>query len=138
MTGFLEVDEDKGKRMYYKSPLIDEPVAKINWSDLIEETKEFIRKNWPEVDSEYNGRHCSSIQIVDPFTGDNITLGERAKRASEVEVSAPEPFKTHKDYLFVEKYKGKDLKRDLLLNAEGDYDEKEIKEIYTRWSSKKS
>jgi hypothetical protein len=138
MTGFLEVDEDKGKRMYYKSPLIDEPVAKINWSDLIEETKDFVRKNWPEVGREYNGRHCGSIQIVDPFTGDDITLGERAKRASEVETVAPKPFKTYKDYLYAEKYKGKDLKRDLLLHAEGDYDEKEIKEIYTRWSSKKS
>ena len=87
---------------------------------------------------EYNGRHCGSIQIVDPFTGDDITLGERAKRASEVETVAPKPFKTYKDYLYAEKYKGKDLKRDLLLHAEGDYDEKEIKEIYTRWSSKKS
>ena len=78
--------------------MISEPEAKINWSELIEETENFVRKNWPEVDSEYNGRHCSSIQIVDPFTGDDITLGERAKRASEVETVAPKPFKTYKDY----------------------------------------
>ena len=135
MTGFLEVDEDKGKRMYYKSPLIDEPVAKINWSDLIEETKDFVRKNWPEVGREYTGRYCGSIQIVDPFTGDDITLGERAKRASEVETVAPKPFKTYKDYLYAEKYKGTDLERDMLLHAEGDYEEKEIKEIVSRWSS---
>jgi hypothetical protein len=138
MTGFLEVDEDKGKRMYYKSPLIDEPVAKIKWSDLIEETKEFVRTNWPEVAGEYNGRHCGSIPLVDPFTGDNITLGERAKSAKEVEGTAPKPYKTHKDYLYVEKYKGRDLERDFLLKAEGDYEQTEIEEIVRRWSSKKS
>ena len=138
MTGFLEVDEDKGKRMYYKSPLIDEPVAKIKWSELIEETKEFVRTNWPEVAGEYNGRHCGSIPLVDPFTGDNITLGERAKSAKEVEGTAPKPYKTHKDYLYVEKYKGKNLERDFLLKAEGDYEQTEIEEIVRRWSSKKS
>ena len=138
MTGFLEVDEDKGKRLYYKSPLIDEPVAKIKWSDLIEETKEFVRTNWPEVAGEYNGRHCGSIPLVDPFTGDNVTLGERAKSAKEVEGTAPKPYKTHKDYLYVEKYKGRNLERDFLLKAEGDYEEAEIAEIVRRWSSKKS
>ena len=137
MTGFLEMDEDKGKRLYYKSPLIDEPVAKINWSDLIEETKEFVRTNWPEVAREYTGRHCGSISLVDPFNGDNVTMGERAKSVKEVERTAPKPYKTHKDYLYVEKYKGKNLKRDFLLKAEGDYEETEIEEIVRRWSSKK-
>jgi|TARA_R110000824_G_scaffold77285_3_gene195510 hypothetical protein len=138
MTGFLEMDDDKGKRMYYKSPLIDEPVAKINWSDLIEETKKFVRTNWPEVASEYIGRSCGCIQLVDPFSGDDIELGERATSAKEVEVRAPKPFKTHKDYVFVERYKGKDIEGDFLLKAEGDYDSKEIEEIVRRWSSKKS
>jgi hypothetical protein len=70
---------------YYKSPLITEPVAKINWSELIEETKNFIRENWSEVSDEYIRRSCSSIKIVDPFSGDNIELGERAKTAVAVE-----------------------------------------------------
>ena len=134
MTGFLEMDEDKGKRMYYKSPLIDEPVAKINWSELIEETKDFMAKNWNSVADEYNGRFCGDIEIVDPFTGDHVRLGARTKSAKEVETKAPEPFKTYKDYVYVEKYKGKDLEKDFLLHAEGDYNEKEIKQIIGRRS----
>ena len=76
------------------------------------------------------------IPLVDPFTGDNIRLGERAKSLKEVEETAPEPYKTHKDYLYVEKYKGRNLKRDFLLKAEGDYEETEIEEIVRRWSRK--
>ena len=138
MTGFIEVDEDKGKRMYYKSPLIDEPVAMINWSDLIEETKNFMAKNWNSVADEYNGRFCSDIQIVDPFTGDHVRLGARAKSAKKVEKIAPKPYHTQKDYMYVENYKGKDLEKDFLLHAEGDYSEKEIKQIIGRWTHKKS
>ena len=123
------MDEDKGKRMYYKSPLIDEPVAKINWSDLIEETKEFVRKNWPEVGREYTGRHCGSISIVDPFTGDNIELGKRAKSATEVEsADYPKIFKSTKDSKL-------NTYEEFLLHAEGDYNEEEyeaIKQYYEK------
>ena len=122
MTGFLEMDEDKGKKLYYKSPLFEEPVAKINWSDLIEETKKFMAKNWPSVAVEYGGRFCSDIQIVDPFTGDNIKLGERAKTAIDIETDAYEPFKTYKDSR-IKSFE------EFLLNAEGDYNEKEIEDI---------
>jgi len=127
MTGFLEMDDEKGKRMYYKSPLIDEPVAKIKWSELIEETKKFMAKNWTAVASEYNGRFCSDIKIVDPFTGDNVELGARAKTAKEVEkTDYPKVFKTKRDS------KIKDYES-FLLNAEGDYDEKEIESIKSHY-----
>ncbi len=123
MTGFLEIDEDKGKKMYYKSPLIEEPASKIDWSELIEETKKFVRESWPEVASEYNSSFCGRVKIVDPFSGDNIELGERAKSASEVESGgAFAPFKTYKDT----KYKDFDS---FILNAEGDYNDKEIKAV---------
>jgi len=127
MTGFLEMDEDKGKRLYYKSPLITEPVAKINWSDLIEETEKFMAKNWPTVAGEYNDRFCSNLKIVDPFTGNNIELGKRAESASEVVSSDyPKIFKSKKDSE-IETYKA------FLLEAEGDYNEEEyeaIKQFY--------
>ena len=126
MTGFLEMDEDKGKKLYYKSPLFEEPVAKINWSDLIEETKKFMAKNWPSVAVEYGGRFCSDIQIVDPFTGDNIKLGERAKTAIDIETDAYEPFKTYKDSR-IKSFE------EFLLNAEGDYNEKEIETIKSHY-----
>ena len=127
MTGFLEMDEDKGKRMYYKSPLITEPVAKINWSELIEETENFMAENWPSVAGEYTDRFCGNIKIVDPFTGDNIELGKRTKSASEVESSDyPKIFKSKRD-ADIKTYKA------FLLEAEGDYNEKEyeaIKQFY--------
>ncbi len=122
MTGFLEMDEDKGKRLYYKSPLFEEPVAKINWSDLLEETKKFMAKNWTSTSREYVERFCSDIEIVDPLTGDNIKLGKGAKRAVDIESDALKPFKTYKD----SRIKNFDK---FMLNAEGDYNEKEIEAI---------
>ena len=125
MTGFLEMDEDKGKRLYYKSPLIDEPVAKINWSDLIEETKDLVRENWPKVADEYIGRCCSSVKIIDPFNGNNLELGERAKTAIDVaEGKYPEVFKSAKDA------KIRDYET-FLIKAEGDYNEEEDNAVRT-------
>ena len=126
MTGFLEMDEDKGKKLYYKSPLFEEPVAKINWSDLIEETKKFMAKNWPAVAVEYGGRFCSDIEIVDPFTGDDIKLGERAKTAIDIETDAYEPFKTYKDSR-IKSFE------EFLLHAEGDYNEEETERVKSHY-----
>tara|TARA_R110002020_G_scaffold231258_1_gene442426 strand:- start:68 stop:631 length:564 start_codon:yes stop_codon:yes gene_type:complete len=127
MTGFLE-SEDDGKRMlYYKSPLINEPTAKINWSELIDETKNFIRENWSDVGDEYIGRHCRSIQIVDPFSGDNIELGERAETPLKVEsADYPKVFKSAKDA------KTKSYE-EFLLNAEGEYSDEEDKAVKTHF-----
>lgn len=127
MTGFLE-SEDDGKRMlYYKSPLINEPTAKINWSELIDETKNFIRENWSDVGDEYIGRHCRNIQIVDPFSGDNIELGERAETPLKVEsADYPTVFKSAKDA------KTKSYE-EFLLNAEGEYSDEEDKAVKTHF-----
>jgi len=119
MTGFLESEDDGKRTLYFKSPLINEPTAKINWSELLEETKEFVRENWSEVADEYIGRHCRNIKIVDPFSGDNIELGERAKTALDVSsADYPSVFKSAKD-AEIKDYES------FLLNAEGDYDDKE-------------
>ena len=123
MTGFLEVEETDKRQLYYKSPLLTEPASKINWSDLIEQTKEFIRKEWPEVADEYIRRCCSSVQIIDPFSGDNIELGERAKTALDVSsADYPKVFKTARDA------ECKDF-ADFLTHAEGDYDEEEYENV---------
>jgi len=123
MTGFLEVEDDGKRKLYFKSPLISEPVSKINWSDLIEETKEFVRENWSEVSDEYIRSNCSSIKIVDPFTGDSVELGERAKTAVEVKsADYDKVFKTAKDAEI------KDYET-FLLNAEGDYNDEEDKAV---------
>tara|TARA_R110000765_G_scaffold203079_1_gene308276 strand:+ start:1 stop:972 length:972 start_codon:yes stop_codon:yes gene_type:complete len=123
MTGFLEVEDDGKRQLYFKSPLISEPVSKINWSDLIEETKKFIRENWPEVSEEYIRSSCSSIQIVDPFSGNNVELGPRAKRAIDVRDSDyPDLFKNASDSQ-IEDYGS------FILKAEGDYNDEEFEAI---------
>jgi hypothetical protein len=130
MTGFLESEDDGKRTLYYKSPLINEPVAKINWSDLIEETKNFIRENWPEVAGEYIGRSCSRVQIVDPFNGNNVELGERTKRATEVvDADYPSVFKTARDSK-LPNYKT------FLLKAEGDYTNEEEKAVRKYYDEK--
>jgi len=123
MTGFLESEDDGKRTLYYKSPLINEPTAKINWSELLDETKNFVRENWSDVGDEYIGRHCRSVQIVDPLNGNNIELGERAKTAVEVSsADYPDVFKSAKD-AEIKDYES------FLLEAEGDYDEEEFKAI---------
>jgi len=123
MTGFLESEEDGKRILYYKSPLLTSPQSKIKWSDLIEKTKEFVRENWPEVADEFIRGSCSRIQIVDPLNGNNIELGARAERATEVEdAEYPEVFKSAKDA------KIKDYET-FLLKAEGDYNEEEDKAV---------
>ncbi len=130
MTGFLEVEDDGKRQLYFKSPLINEPTAKINWSKLLDETKEFVRKEWSEVADEYIGRSCGSIQIVDPFNGNNVEVGARAKTAIDVvEADYLSIFKTAKDA-------GMKDYETFLLNAEGDYNEKENKAIKTYFQEK--
>jgi hypothetical protein len=125
ITGFLELDDDGKRKLYFKSPLINEPVSKINWSDLIEETKNFTRENWPKVADEYIGRCCSSVKIIDPFNGNNLELGERAKTAIDVaDGSYPTVFKSAKDA------KIRDYET-FLLKAEGDYNEEEDNAVRT-------
>jgi hypothetical protein len=128
MTGFLEMDEtEKGKTKYFKSPLISDPSKKIKWSELIEKTEEFVREKWPEICSEYIGRNCGSIQITDPFSGDNIKLGKGAKTAIDIESidkDVKPPFQSKDD----EKLWDGDMTKFLLL-ATGDYNEKDIEKI---------
>ena len=130
MTGFLEVEDDGKHKLYYKSPLINEPTAKIDWSELLNETKKFIRKEWPEVADQYIRGNCSNIKIVDPFTGDNLELGERAKTALDLDTGDHSSlFKSSKDESIANKY----VYSGFLLKAHGDYSEKEFEEIRTKF-----
>tara|TARA_Y100000004_G_scaffold187853_1_gene241166 strand:+ start:482 stop:1957 length:1476 start_codon:yes stop_codon:yes gene_type:complete len=123
MTGFLESEEDGKRIVYYKSPLLTEPTSKINWSELIEKTEDFVRENWPEVSSEYIGRSCGRIEIVDPFSGDNIELGKRAKTALDAKsADYPDVFKSYND----SQIKSYDA---FLLRAEGDYNDEELEAV---------
>jgi len=75
------------------------------------------------VGDEYIGRHCRSIQIVDPFSGNNVELGERAETPLKVEsADYPKVFKSAKDA------KTKSYE-EFLLNAEGEYSDEEDKAV---------
>ena len=74
---------------------------------------------------EYIGRGCSSIKITDPFNGNHVELGERAKTAIDVaDGSYPTVFKSAKDA------KIRDYET-FLLKAEGDYNEEEDNAVRT-------
>ena len=128
MTGFIEMDEtEKGKTKYFKSPLISDPSKKIKWNDLIEKTEEFVREKWPKISSEYIGRSCGSIEIIDPFSGDHIKLGKGAKTAIDIDTidkDVKPPFQSKAD----ERLWDGDMTKFLLL-ATGDYNEKDIEKI---------
>lgn len=79
MLGFLEMEEENNKRVYFKSPLIKEPSTKINWEDVITSTKKFMKEYWPEMADEYIQRNCVNVEVVNPFTEKKIILGKDKK-----------------------------------------------------------
>jgi len=132
MTGFLEQIEEDGKKKFFKSPLLREPTSKIDWSALMGETKDFVNEYWPEIASEYIERNCGEIEIMDPLSDKTITISEVATSPADVEVVAgdfPDIFRYIEDYEFTINYKGDSFNTDFLLEAQGDYNKEEIKEI---------
>ncbi|SVD58347.1 uncharacterized protein METZ01_LOCUS411201, partial [marine metagenome] len=135
MTGFLEQIEDDGKIKYFKSPLLREPSSKINWSELILQTKDFVAEYWPEIADEYIERNCGDVEIVDPLSDATIKISESSTSATDIDVVAgdfPDIFKYLEDYEYTKDYKGDSFNTDFLLEAQGDYNKNEIKEI-TKW-----
>ena len=135
MTGFLEQIEDDGKIKYFKSPLLREPASKINWSELISQTKDFVTEYWPEIADEYIERNCGDVEIVDPLSDATIKISESSTSAADIDVVAgdfPDIFKYLEDYEYTKDYKGDSFNTDFLLEAQGDYNKDEIKEI-TKW-----
>ena len=82
MLGFLEIEEEGNKRLYFKSPLIKEPSTKINWDTLLEETQELVKKTWPEISDEYIERYCTKVEVINPFTQEKVNLGLKMTDAS--------------------------------------------------------
>ena len=91
MLGFLEMEDDNGKKLYFKSPLIREPSTKINWGDVIDNTADLVKDTWNEISSEYIERHCTNVEVVNPLTGDTVQLGTMSKKPSEVETQSYTP-----------------------------------------------
>ena len=81
MLGFLEMEEDNGKKLYFKSPLIKEPKTKIDWVKLLESTEKLMYDTWPkEVADEYVMRHCRDIEVENPFTLEKTKLGTMSQK----------------------------------------------------------
>ena len=88
MLGFLEMEEDNGKRLYFKSPLIREPSTKINWGDVIDNTAGLVKDTWGEISNEYIERYCTNVEVINPFSGDTVQLGTMSKKPPQVETSS--------------------------------------------------
>lgn len=130
MTGFLEEKEEDGKRYYYKSPLLRTPENKIKWSELIQETKGFVREHYPEVAEEYIERYCTDVKAICPFSGDEVLITADASDAGSIEVVAgefPEFFKFKEDWEWTDKNEWDEIT--FLLNVKGDYGKEEVKTI---------
>jgi hypothetical protein len=84
MLGFLEQEEEGNKKVFFKSPLIREPSTKIDWSELMEGTKKFVKETWPEVADEYISRYCTDVEVVNPFTKEEVKLGTRSQKSPPV------------------------------------------------------
>jgi len=77
MLGFLEMEEENSKRLYFKSPLIREPSTKINWDDLLVDTQKLVKETWPEVANEYIDRYCTGVKVINPFTQEKVSIGPK-------------------------------------------------------------
>ena len=65
--------------------MIREPSTKINWEELLDETKVLIKDTWPEVANEYISRYCEDVKLINPFTREEIKLGTMSKTPPKVE-----------------------------------------------------
>ena len=84
MLGFLETEEDNGKRLYFKSPMIKEPSTKIDWVNVLDSTVSLMKETWPEVADEYISRYCTDVEVQDPFTLKKTVLGNRVQESKPV------------------------------------------------------
>jgi len=84
MLGFLEIEEDNGKRLYFKSPMIKEPSTKIDWINVLNSTIDLMKKTWPEVADEYISRYCVDVEVQNPFTLETTVLGTRNEETTRV------------------------------------------------------
>ena len=129
-TGFLETTEVEGKKYYFKSPLLRSPSSKIDWKQLIEDTKELTKKHWSDISNEYIDRFCTDIEVVDPFSGEIMHIASSASSPADIDIIAgdfPVIFKTKNDFEWTKDNKWDEV--EFLLNAEGDYNKKEVTEI---------
>jgi len=141
MTFFIEQLEEYGKKKYFKSPLLTEPTSKINWSELISDTKDFMKEHWPDIANEYIERNCGEVKIVDPFGGGEIEITASASTAADVKVvkgDFPDIFKYEEDYTLAKSLDKSIFLEEFLLTARGDYGKEEIEAIKSWKHGKKS
>tara|TARA_Y100000310_G_scaffold230851_1_gene233391 strand:+ start:99 stop:1481 length:1383 start_codon:yes stop_codon:yes gene_type:complete len=76
MLGFLEVEEEGNKQLFFKSPLVREPSTKIDWNTLLADTKKSMSEAWPtDIANEYISRFCNDVEVINPFTLEKTILG---------------------------------------------------------------
>ena len=78
------MDDNDGKKRFFKSPLIREPSTKIKWPDLMESTRNLMNETWPEVADEYNSKHCTSVEVKNPFTKEIVKVGTSSQKTTSI------------------------------------------------------
>lgn len=73
MTGFLECEEDGKRKLYYKSPLLTSPESKINWSELIEETKTLYERTGLKYLVNTSGAVVAVLKLLTRLTGTTLS-----------------------------------------------------------------
>jgi len=96
MLGFIEMEEENNKRLYFKSPLIREPSTKIDWDEALEETQKLVKETWPEISNEYIDRYCTGVEVINPFTQEKVSIGP--KRVGDSPQAEEITDKTPNDY----------------------------------------
>jgi len=96
MLGFIEMEEENSKRLYFKSPLIREPSTKIDWDEALEETQKLVKETWPEISNEYIDRYCTGVEVINPFTQEKVSIGP--KRVGDSPQAEEITDKTPNDY----------------------------------------
>lgn len=72
--GYLE-KEKQGRKVYYTvGDLFNEFEFTINWEKIVEESKSYMKKEYPNVADEYTKRYCKEPTLIHPFSGKKINL----------------------------------------------------------------
>jgi len=79
MSGYLEEGEitsKNKKKTYCLGSLSADWGSHMDWKQAIDETKKFIKKEYPEMLEEYDEKYCQNPVVIDPVNGAEVNLLE--------------------------------------------------------------
>lgn len=74
-NGYIIKHDETRPNTYEIGKIMEEYEMDLNWKDIVEETKQNIKANFPKVADEYIEKFCGDkIETVHPFTGEKINI----------------------------------------------------------------